>query len=320
MSCSRCVVLLALASLVWGPTRTHAASRLLYASDWTGPTQIFAVDPAGQRALGQVTFDHVATCSRSSLPCGFVDPLPSPNGRYGAYRELGEPGALWLAKADGRNARRIADATLDASLGPGGAVNPQRPYAAWSPDSRELAYWTANGTRFVRANRNGSASGRWFRALPRGDGVVSPDGRWLATAANNQIVVTNRRTRRSRPVRAAAAQFSGDEIIVLVPNELRAYDASSGTLRRIWPLPSASVGRDCRFYSEPQCPTEAGLKLQDAARGLVAYVSGTHVHVLQLVDGHDAAVSYGIEARFMDEVLVVADGARVRLIPYASLP
>src|SRR5438445_11323307 len=34
----------------------HAPARILYASDWNGPTQIFAADLSGRVPLGQLTF------------------------------------------------------------------------------------------------------------------------------------------------------------------------------------------------------------------------------------------------------------------------
>jgi NADPH-dependent 2,4-dienoyl-CoA reductase/sulfur reductase-like enzyme len=43
------------------------------------------------------------------------------------------------------------------------------------------------------------------------------------------------------------------------------------------------------------------------------------VHVVRLADGRDTVVGYGSEARFMNDGLVYADGARVRLIPFAQL-
>lgn len=124
----------------------------------------------------------------------------------------------------------------------------------------------------------------------------------------------------SLSVNAAAAQLAGDDLVVAIPNEVRVYDAESGQVRHTWPLPSASVGRDCRFYSEPRCPYEAELQLQDAAHGLATYVFNGRVHVIRLVDGRDADVGLGTEARFVDTGLVYVDGARIRLLPYASLP
>jgi hypothetical protein len=121
------------------------------------------------------------------------------------------------------------------------------------------------------------------------------------------------------PVRPGAAQLSEDGLVVAIGSELRIHDLSTGGLRRILTLPSSAVGRDCTFWSEPECLERAELRLQDAAHGLAAYTLNGEVHLMRLSDGHDSVVSFGTEARFMEEGLVVADGARVRLIPYAKL-
>jgi hypothetical protein len=132
----------------------------------------------------------------------------------------------------------------------------------------------------------------------------------LLDTAGTQLAALN--------VRPAAAQITHESVVALVPNELRIY-SPTGALRHTWPMPSSSVGRDCSYYSEPQCVTGVELTLQDVARGLAAYVFRTEVHVLRLADGHDSLVGYGSEARFMDDGLVYADGARVRLVSWSAL-
>jgi hypothetical protein len=52
---------------------------------------------------------------------------------------------------------------------------------------------------------------------------------------------------------------------------------------------------------------------------LVAYVADKRVHVLRLADGSDHDVGAGGMARFLDSALVVADDARLRLIPFGAL-
>jgi hypothetical protein len=584
----------------------HATpARLLYASDWNGPTQIFAADPSSGRTVGQVTFGGVPPCRTAPIACGFTDPMPSPDGTKIAFLQVRDPlsgSALWIADADGRNARRIGETGNPLSSDSEHGFR----YALWSPDSKELVYRNATGGEaFVRANGQPLSTRRWFHGWPAYDAVVSPDRRWTASVEDRQIVVTNRRTGRVRvllakqvfslawspdsralayvagrfsfdtastgdigvvtldgrdrtvvhrrgqisavawtkprrrvayrapeavngvfaggpiarlaadgarvafaacldvfswtpamselteigsehigspgtpnrwaclapnqrdeiydlavagdrvawgektsglsfrwwlfqarlvpvlqryelatgsggvgsnwygggglagaagalaysvwetnrdptsevpitsmtlfratetgcpcpaivygaapeeftrgagltpivaldtdgarlatlrydrlvvydkvgnqlseiDVRPAAAQFAGDDVVVLVPNELRIYTAS-GTLRRSWPVQSASVGRDCRYYSEPQCNAPVELTLEDAARGLATYVVRGEVHVLRLDDGRDTVVGYGSEARFMDNGLVYADGARVRMAPWGSL-
>jgi hypothetical protein len=84
-------------------------------------------------------------------------------------------------------------------------------------------------------------------------------------------------------------------------------------------MPNVTVGRDCHFYSEPHCPTDAQLKLQDAARGLAAYTLDGRLHVLHLGSGSDSVVGYADRARFMNAGLVYADGARINVISYSRL-
>jgi len=108
------------------PAHAAPAPRIVYASDWTGPTEIFAADPSGRSPLGQVTFDRPAAPCHWAAACGFTKPLPSPDGRWLAYRTGGvewAPATLWLARADGTGARAIGTAGD----------------AAWAPDSRRLA-------------------------------------------------------------------------------------------------------------------------------------------------------------------------------------
>jgi hypothetical protein len=106
---------------------------------------------------------------------------------------------------------------------------------------------------------------------------------------------------------------------VLVPGELRDYDADSGTLLRRWPLSDAPSGSDCRPGIPFSC-TDSQLRLQDAARGLVAYILDNQVHLLRLADGKDVVIAAGIHARFMNAGLVYAEGPRLHLVPFDLLP
>jgi WD40-like Beta Propeller Repeat len=157
--------------------RAAAASRLriLYASDWVGPTQIFAADPSGRAPPGQLTFarpdagqmfpSSSGSCTWVAA-CGYTAPLPSPDGRRLAYWSGGSvlPRTLWLAGADGSGARAIAKAGE----------------AAWAPDSRRLAYsvddtihvLTLPATDRVVVDAQGGVQPRFLR--------FSPDGRSLA--------------------------------------------------------------------------------------------------------------------------------------------
>jgi hypothetical protein len=90
--------------------------RILYASNWTARMQIYAVDPSGRAAVAQLTFGSDARCSADVrpgapglLPDGFVQPVPSPNGRYvltGASISPRTRRSGWLAPTDERSPPR----------------------------------------------------------------------------------------------------------------------------------------------------------------------------------------------------------------------
>jgi hypothetical protein len=103
------------------------------------------------------------------------------------------------------------------------------------------------------------------------------------------------------------------------------YDVRTGALLHRWPLPQVWTGPDCGFHCGPNPNCWYGcdpgtLVLEDAARGLVAYVLEKQVHVLRLADGAVTVVAKGTVARFMDDGLVYADGSRLHLVPFGALP
>ncbi len=146
------------------------------------------------------------------------------------------------------------------------------------------------------------------------------DGR-VALVGRNETLVLDRAGAQllAVPIHGLAAQLSGSSLVILVARELREYDVSSGTLRRGWPMPDVPSSGQCG-NPHPLACTRAQLVLQDVARGLVTYVLDGQVHLLRLADGADAAVAAGTTARFMDDGLVYADGPRLRLVEFASLP
>jgi hypothetical protein len=136
------------------------SARILYVGDWSGHPQIYVADPARPAFRGQLTFGGE----------GFVEPLPSPNGRRLAYQAppgfpAGDPHGLWIAQANGIGATRIATGSV------GGVM--------WSPDSTQLAYWVGGKLHVVRAGGTGDrvvqSAPAWYRQ------GVSPDGRWRMT-------------------------------------------------------------------------------------------------------------------------------------------
>jgi Tol biopolymer transport system component len=166
---------------------TAGGSRILYASSWTGRMQIYAVDPSGKAAVAQLTFGTDARCSADQppgvpglLPDGYVQPLPSPNGRYVLYRCMTHTmdRSHWMvARADGRVPRGLATDSWAA---------------AWSPDSTRVVYSTAGGLHAVRPDGSGD------RILTRGGGpaafALSRDGKAIATVGPHLSLVRDGRT------------------------------------------------------------------------------------------------------------------------------
>jgi len=202
---------LALALTLLGPadrsssavgTETATRSlRILYSSDWAPAGQIYAVDP-GRNRVGQVTHGSsgvtsLGACARlrqdtqPPVHCVFVRPLPSRDGRrlvfsQGAVDCLYGPAsqnekALFVSRADGSKPRRLA-ATRACGV---------RFLAAWSPDSRRIAYCCDGAGRLRVVDADGS-NGRTV-AIGGHDPAWSPDGRRLAYADSAGLHVEDER-------------------------------------------------------------------------------------------------------------------------------
>ncbi|MDX6408839.1 MAG: hypothetical protein QOE13_1910, partial [Gaiellaceae bacterium] len=135
-----------------------------------------------------------------------------------------------------------------------------------------------------------------------------------------------------------AAQLAGNDLVVLVANQLRNYDARTGALLRTWELPPVTFGSDCPAWFDPACLAgllsggyclwstprlscaEPALRLEDAARGLVTYVLGGQIHLLRLGDMSDAVIDFGRVSRFTNAGLIYADGSRLHFVPFGKLP
>lgn len=142
------------------------------------------------------------------------------------------------------------------------------------------------------------------------------EGRVVAYGDNATLVLDrDGRELASLPISPLAAQLSGDQLILITPGALRDYDIRGASPLHTWPLPDVSAGPVCGWRSCDQ----NRLVLSDAARGLVAYILDGQLHVLRLADGADMTLDAASLARFMDDGLVYADGARIHFLPWTSL-
>src|SRR5690348_4250206 len=165
----------ALVAGLWGAAPAQAAVgglRLLFRSDWSGTSQVYAADPSGGRPTRQVTFGRAPACA--SAACGYHGAAPSPNGRYLLFSDWtscdpsGHRSKLFVARADGTHRRVLGRLRSGPTCG-----NPIN--AAWAADSTRVAYDLGTAVHVVRVNG-------------RGDHVVahaarftwSPDGRSIA--------------------------------------------------------------------------------------------------------------------------------------------
>ncbi len=119
-------------------------------------------------------------------------------------------------------------------------------------------------------------------------------------------------------VHARSAQLSGSDLVVAVRGQLRDYDARTGALVHAWPLPDVPTGAPCGSPHPEGCPS-IRLELEDAARGLAAYVFDGELHVVRLDNGTDQTIAKATTARFMDAGLVYPSGNELHLVPFSQL-
>jgi Tol biopolymer transport system component len=182
-----------------GPAGRSPASlgsfRILYVSDWSGTSELYAVDPSGGRVTAQLTFGRAPTCAQAA--CGYRDAVPSPNGRFILYTDFSDccsvsrRSALFVARADGTHRRVLA---------PGAD-------GVWAPDSKRIAYALDGRIHVV------DLDGGHNRVLGRGVRVGwSPDGTSLAFLTFDPSSVEGplsvRRNGRTRIVAALADEFA----------------------------------------------------------------------------------------------------------------
>jgi len=180
------------------------APRILYSSDWSGTSQIYAVDPSRRAATGQITFGRAPACPRDpERPCGFRAPTLSPDNRRMFFWDYMEQDylrrSLFVAGADGRRRHRVA-------LTQGSIVE-----AAWAPDSSRVAYTGTDGIHVVGVD---GSSDRLVPTTRAGDHspAWSPDGRSIAFVTSRgepgDLVVVTGRNRRVAARRERGLSFA----------------------------------------------------------------------------------------------------------------
>ncbi|MGE5691583.1 MAG: TolB family protein [Pseudomonadota bacterium] len=171
---------------------------IVYSSDWSGPSQLYAVAPASPGARRQLTTAREpADCRYAPTACGYTDPVASPDGRRVLYRTVGfrfapdgrrGGAALWLARTNG-SARHRLPGLVDTYFG--------------DVVLRSLASWTRDGARVAYSDRTATfvvdVRTLRVRTLPVAAEFVAwaPDGRALALRTRTDLLVWDgSRTRR----------------------------------------------------------------------------------------------------------------------------
>jgi Tol biopolymer transport system component len=234
------------------------AARVLFRSDWSGTSQIYAADPAGARPTAQVTFGRAPACEVAA--CGYTNAVPSPDGKYVLYGDWAScgpsvhPSSLFVARADGTHARRLARSrstsfcvtniagkwaadsrriayTIDGELHVARVdrrndrVVGTAADFGWSPDGKSLAYTTAHSSGLGSLWVARAGPGRMI-ALEAADFTWSPNGRWIAydfptTLAGSReldIVRPDGTGRRSLlTAYLGLSKWSGDSRLLAVP-------------------------------------------------------------------------------------------------------
>src|SRR4051794_34539057 len=176
--------------------------RIDYVGNVSGRGAIYSADASGRSRLAAL-WDGPMSDYYSGRP------LPSPDGRRIAFSDGQEE---LIARGDGSDTVVLTRSFVWA--------------AAWSPDSTRIAWFASTGVggagelHVTRADGSGdhvvrssiagvsrrvvwSRDGRSVRVpFATTGGVVSPDGRWIASTAGDAFVVT--RTGMSQPVAQAA--------------------------------------------------------------------------------------------------------------------
>jgi WD40 repeat protein len=280
------VIVAILALLLASPA--NAASRLLFRSDWSGTSQIYAADPTGARPTGQITFGPAPACAQAA--CGYHGAAPSPNGRYLLYSDWtscdpsGHRPTLFLSDPNGTHRRVLARVRSGPTCG-------NNIEAAWAPDSKRIAYRVGTTIHAVRLDGSGDhivARGTSFAWAPDGGSIAyvtlppnaGPGSLWLVRGRSRRMLAPRAADFTWSPNGRWIEYFANSEVYVV---------HSNGTGRRRlvlgYVLSSAPWSGDSRFFF---ARTTAGLVIVDVATGATTSLAGEplawqpHGHVLAL--------------------------------------
>ena len=161
---------------VTAPAQAAGSFRLLFRSDWSGTSEVYAADPSGASPTAEVTLGFSPSCGPAG--CNYDDAyfgraVPSRDGKLIAYTRWGSCDSshlAWLtvARADGTHAHAIARSRSISGCAEGFTVS-------WAPNSKRLAYAVTEKIHTV------DLDGRRNSVVGHGDRVSwSPDGRSIA--------------------------------------------------------------------------------------------------------------------------------------------
>jgi Tol biopolymer transport system component len=286
--------LICIALMLVSVGQAHAApgqARLLYASDWSGPTRTYGIAPLRRQPVAQLTPGRPPACGLAA--CGYGNAAPSPDGRYLLFADwsscesAAQPASIFLARADGTHRRRLARTARASCF--------SVLEAAWSPDSRRIAYSVDGEVRIV--GTNGRRGMTYYGVRPS----WRPRGQGLAYASSERTGLTLWFAKNgfTRMLASRVDDFAWSPTGIWIAYTTRQYTATGerdlaivrpdGTHRRLLTgyLESPSWSPDSRFLT---VSTRDGLVALDIATGGIRTLEFGRVLAWR-PKGHQAAMT-----------------------------
>src|SRR5262249_26213154 len=267
-----------------------------------GPVQKLAADGdrVGFATCGGVSVWNAATGTTTAVQTTAICNAPSSRTGHVGTLALADDRVLWWTAYTGLGFRwSMYQATLGAppaevangtgnlgstpSFGSGTAVGagPLLVMSRW-------ALHLNNGTSIVdqQTIQRVAPAGCPCPAISTNPGPYTPldvGGRRIVVSGSTEtrILAGDGTILLSLPVPTAAAQLDGSQLVVAARNELRVYDAETGTLRSAWPLPAGPGGHDCDIFTDPRRNfgnPPAPVILQDVSNGTAPYLPRSPGH------------------------------------------